>query len=292
MLSVAFSFYPLLLSGVALAWLANAQVADRTVRLLCCGSLMSYVFLTAPWAFSSLYLRYIFAALFIGVAAKIYFSPNAFPAHKSPHRRVIALASLSIFILTLLLNAFAIVSRSPPRNSLSVAFPLASGSFYVLQGGSSAATNLFHWLSGNLYALDVVKLNRFGNRASGLAPGTLTAYEIFGEPLRSPCEGEVIQVRDSYPDNAPGKPDRSHSAGNHIVLECAGAHILLAHLKQHSIRVRPGESVAARQLLADVGNSGNSLEPHLHISASVESTEVGLRFGGRWLTANDVVVQE
>jgi murein DD-endopeptidase MepM/ murein hydrolase activator NlpD len=39
----------------------------------------------------------------------------------------------------------------------------------------------------------------------------------------------------------------------------------MAHLRQGSLRVRPGESVQTGQQLADVGNSGNSTGPHCHV---------------------------
>jgi len=38
----------------------------------------------------------------------------------------------------------------------------------------------------------------------------------------------------------------------------------LVHLRRGSVRVRPGDRVAAGPLLAECGNSGNSSEPHLH----------------------------
>ena len=44
----------------------------------------------------------------------------------------------------------------------------------------------------------------------------------------------------------------------------AGVYAALAHLRRGSVRVRPGDRVAAGQPLAECGNSGNSSEPHLH----------------------------
>ena len=54
--------------------------------------------------------------------------------------------------------------------------------------------------------------------------------------------------------------------GNHVVLDLGdGVHAVLAHLRRGSVRVRPGDRVAAAgQPLAACGNSGNSSEPHLH----------------------------
>jgi murein DD-endopeptidase MepM/ murein hydrolase activator NlpD len=53
--------------------------------------------------------------------------------------------------------------------------------------------------------------------------------------------------------------------GNHVVLDLGGGvYAALAHLRRGSVRVRPGDRVAAGQKLAACGNSGNSTEPHLH----------------------------
>jgi murein DD-endopeptidase MepM/ murein hydrolase activator NlpD len=53
--------------------------------------------------------------------------------------------------------------------------------------------------------------------------------------------------------------------GNHVVLDLGdGVYAALAHLRRGSVRVRPGDRVAAGQQLAAWGNSGNSTEPHLH----------------------------
>lgn len=42
---------------------------------------------------------------------------------------------------------------------------------------------------------------------------------------------------------------------------------LIAHLRPGSVVVAVGDQVKAGQLLGQVGNSGNSIEPHLHIGA-------------------------
>ncbi len=53
--------------------------------------------------------------------------------------------------------------------------------------------------------------------------------------------------------------------GNHVVLDLGDeVYAALAHLRRGSVRVRPGDRVAAGQQLAACGNSGNSTEPHLH----------------------------
>lgn len=51
-----------------------------------------------------------------------------------------------------------------------------------------------------------------------------------------------------------------------------------AHLKTGTVKVRPGDRLAAGQVIANVGNSGNSSAPHLHFH--VMSTPDPLRSDG------------
>ena len=56
-------------------------------------------------------------------------------------------------------------------------------------------------------------------------------------------------------------------AGNHVVVHLpgSGTFVLLAHLQRSSVRVVPGQEVAAGQEIARCGNSGNSTQPHVHL---------------------------
>lgn len=286
-----FALYPLCLVGLAHAWLLGAkrQNQPRCAMLAAtCGSMVGLAFLAGPWAFTSCYLRYVSLgsfALAIVYTYRLMKADKAIVKGRSRPRRVLVL------LLFTALDLLAVAAYYQPGEHLNLSFPLTSGSYYVLQGGNSVVTNPFHVLSGTRLALDIVKLNRFGNRGGGIAPGTLNNYEIFGERLCSPCNGTVLSVRDGLPDSAPGRPDAEHPEGNHIVLKCGDAKVFLAHLKRGSISVAVGEVVAIGQPLGEIGNSGNTLEPHLHISATKGGAEIGLRFNGRKLSVNSVVTR-
>ena len=291
-LPIAFAAYPLLLSGIALIWLISLGSQCRlnwVVRVLTCGNILVYAVLAGTWAFTSFYLRYIFLGLFAVIAVFLYFRTERGSSHPRGRGSKITALPISVFLLFAVLNALAIVSHYPSGKILDVDFPLRSGTYYVLQGGASVVTNPFHAMSGSKMAMDIVKLNPFGNRADGIAPRALGAYEIFGETLYSPCQGRIHEVRDSLPDNPPGHPDTEHSEGNYVVLSCDEANILMAHLKRGSIKVAPEEVVTAGQSLAEIGNSGNTLEPHLHISAAKNGMEIGLQFNGWSLSINSVI---
>ena len=197
-------------------------------------------------------------------------------------------------------------SHQIPDEPVSVTFPLRDGAFYVASGGSQSLMNphmkvqapeLHEW-RGQLWGLDVVELHPSGNRASGLYPTTLDRYAIFGTPVYAPCDGTVEATEETLPDLTPPARDTARKAGNYVLLRCApDAYVLLAHLKHQSVQVEPGDSVSVSTRLGQIGNSGNSWEPHLHLSAqrSVGGTTIldaeprPLTFDGRFPVRNDVM---
>lgn len=147
-------------------------------------------------------------------------------------------------------------------------------------------------LLATTYAIDFVKVD---NAASGGARGSWRAivgseaaelFPGFGQPILSPVDGVIAAVHDGEPDHVArrspftalpyllGQRRRLRSgipaiAGNHILisLEDRQAVVGLMHLRRASIRVRVGQRVRSGELLGLCGNSGNSLQPHLHVQA-------------------------
>ncbi|MCZ2820443.1 M23 family metallopeptidase [Modestobacter sp. VKM Ac-2977] len=111
-------------------------------------------------------------------------------------------------------------------------------------------------------------------------------FVAFGQPVLAPAAGRVVSVHDGEPDGVARRSQAARVpyaltqagrarggagalAGNHVVLELesGGAHVVLAHLREGSLQVRPGDPVTAGQQLAECGNSGNSTQPHVHVQA-------------------------
>jgi hypothetical protein len=105
----------------------------------------------------------------------------------------------------------------------------------------------------------------------------------------------VIRAVDGLPDLAPPARDTQNPAGNHVVLECHHVRVLLAHLKEESLLVARGEYVETGQHLGQVGNSGNTSEPHLHIHAESGLGEIltgegiPITLDGRFLVRNSLI---
>jgi peptidase M23-like protein len=147
---------------------------------------------------------------------------------------------------------------------------------------------------GTRYAYDFIQVDweRKGWPAYRVS---LTQYLLFGVPLSeyyawgqevdAPCDGIVVQVEDGYEEqertnllsdlsrahkNAhyfdPRKDDVQSVAGNYIIMECGyNVYAALVHLQTGSIQVAVGQSVRKGEVIGRVGNSGNSLAPHLHV---------------------------
>ncbi|MEN8207400.1 MAG: M23 family metallopeptidase [Pseudomonadota bacterium] len=291
-LPILFIAYSLLLSGISFYWqlaFDHHTRAGRTIQTLAAASIMAFAFLATPWAFTSYYLRYIVLGLFVAFVGYSWRKMKQRVSVPGRHGFRSSIPSTLLLLLFAGLDALAVASHYHRGDTLRVSFPLGSGTYYILQGGDSVVTNPFHTLAGNAYAIDVVKLNTFGNRARGISPRALHAYEIYGDKLHSPCAGRVLEVRDGLSDNPPGEPDKMRTEGNYIVLFCSDVEVFMGHLKQNSIGVVKGQTVAQGLPIAEVGNSGNSLEPHLHIEAKRDGEGVGLAIHGRALSTNSLV---
>lgn len=141
------------------------------------------------------------------------------------------------------------------------------GAWMVFWGGETEFRNYHAVTPMQRHALDIAM---WRDGATAVAPGTDNEhYHAFGQPYLSPVSGTVVSVLDGLEDIAPQSSGNAsdHPAGNHIVIECQGGFVFLAHSKKGSILVQEGDTVEIGDVVAAVGNSGNTSEPHVHIHA-------------------------
>lgn len=105
-------------------------------------------------------------------------------------------------------------------------------------------------------------------------PAQLSSYVSYGQPLIAVADGTVIVAVDGRPDSPPPEnptpPPPAELTGNHVTLRIApGIYVIYAHMKPGSVRVRVGERVRRGQVLGELGNSGNSATPHVHLQVQV-----------------------
>lgn len=267
-----------------LEWLLNVLVV---------AAILLFAFLTARWDSTSYYLRFVWPLLLVPAALKSYSQTTL--SGKPPKARELFLNG-ALFLLFLGLNVVVLRGAAAPEGALHLAPPLKGGNYYVGGGGNARLINNHQSHDSQRFALDIVQLNSFGSRASALAPEDPARYAIFGETVYSPCSGVVVRAVDGLPDLRPPQRDTVHLAGNHILLECSGAKILLAHLKQGSVAVSVGSVVAEGDRVAQVGNSGNTSQPHLHLHAErggepdkiLDGEGIPVMIAGRFLVRNSL----
>lgn len=96
------------------------------------------------------------------------------------------------------------------------------------------------------------------------------SWLVYGKPILAVADGTIDGVIDKFPDQMPNKPegdDRlAYPGGNFVVQNIGGGnYVFYAHMKPGSIKVKAGDKVTRGQELGQVGNSGNSTGPHLHM---------------------------
>lgn len=122
------------------------------------------------------------------------------------------------------------------------------------------------------YAIDWVLIDDDDRRAVGPIDAN-ASYLAYGKEIVAVADGTVSRTRDGMPQgtpphNPPGQTTET-AAGNFIMQDIGGGHYAFyAHLQPGSLRVHEGEHVVRGQVIALLGNSGNSSEAHLHFHVS------------------------
>ncbi|MEK7157056.1 MAG: M23 family metallopeptidase [Patescibacteria group bacterium] len=147
------------------------------------------------------------------------------------------------------------------------------------------------------YAFDFMKI---GKGRKNYSDGSLLNFifsripveSFYGwsQPILAPIEGVVTQTSDDWPDNTMvnlintvfiwlratflfrpkingSKIDIRPNVGNYVMIQSeTGEIVFLAHMRSGSVKVVVGQRVAVGQIIGEVGNSGNTTAPHLHIN--------------------------
>jgi hypothetical protein len=123
------------------------------------------------------------------------------------------------------------------------------------------------WLAQR-YAVDWEQLDAQGHIYQG-PQEKLESYTIFGKPVLAVADAVVVSVTDGLPEQMPGKYPSNipldEADGNSVILDLGEQrYAMYAHMQPGSIKVRTGDNVRLGQVIGLVGNTGNSVAPHLH----------------------------
>lgn len=291
---------PLLLIGV----LAIHRKPNRLMWMLntvAFGMVISFMWVSTRWDISSIYLRTLFPILFLVAGIISYRRIRAPKSPLSKMQTLIGIVANGLLIVLMAgFNWFSFQGYSVPDGTVDLSSPLRGARYVVLHGGASPFTNGHFRVRPQNYALDILGLNVLGMRADMFGDRSdLESYSIFGAELYSPCTGSIAVAMDDYEDLIPPATDAEHPAGNHVLVECEGVEVVLAHMKQGSVRVEVGDSVTVGTVLGQVGNTGNTSEPHLHIHAEqggepgviLDGKAVPITIDGRFLVRGDIITE-
>ncbi len=172
-------------------------------------------------------------------------------------------------------NDFPVAVRSD--KPLVLNSPVLSGDWLLANGPSNSSDHRRFVTAidgkvraGQRFAIDLMKFGADGKLVHGDASKNEN-WISYGEQVLATADGVVSGVNDSVPENVPLAPHRAvkmtrkNIGGNYIIIDLGNNRFAFyGHLQPGSIRVEVGDRVRRGQVLAALGNSGNSDAPHLH----------------------------
>ena len=160
-------------------------------------------------------------------------------------------------------------------SAVVIAPPLRGGGWVAINGCCDALTShrgAIMAINGvalvpERFAIDWVRIDAAGRVFTG--PMTdVTGYPGFGSPIHAVADGTVVNLYDQAAEQVPGVPKgvtTESIGGNMIVVDIGGGNFAFyAHLQPGSLKVKRGDRVKTGQVIALLGNSGNTNAPHLH----------------------------
>jgi hypothetical protein len=186
------------------------------------------------------------------------------------------------------IRAAATYEPDPDRPPVVLSLPFTGSWMAVTTPARRVPSHGTH-LFGGTFAVDFVAVDAQGRTGTRdwrtlLATEPAERFFGFGQPILAPADGRVVEVHDGETDHAARRLPMTRTAylstqarrlrggpaalaGNYLILALAesGPFVVLAHLREGSLRLRVGDRVTRGLPVAACGNSGNSTQPHLHI---------------------------
>lgn len=185
------------------------------------------------------------------------------------------------------------VVPSTELQKTALQLPLQDGPFLVFDGNdfyahhrrvelNSPIVKMFNVnLHGNRYAYDFCTVNNkyelYKNKGKDLED-----WFCFGTPVYATAGGTVVEVYNKAIDNKVRSVDIDYNQaftnhtlmyGNYIIIDHNnGEYSGYMHLRQGSVKFKVGDKVNQGALIAEIGNSGDAFEPHLHYQLNDATT--------------------
>lgn len=127
------------------------------------------------------------------------------------------------------------------------------------------------------FALDLTVLDPITGDIGSTPLDVLENWPAYGRTIVAPANGEIVMLRNDMPENsmnAEGQPIKPSnyadygddaSLGNYVVIKTGDTYLLMSHFLQGSLTVGLGDQIEAGQQLGQLGFSGDTAYPHLHM---------------------------
>jgi hypothetical protein len=170
---------------------------------------------------------------------------------------------------------------------ITIGFPLSAGKWVAANGPSNTSDHRrsLQVVDGRAriaqrYAIDWVKLGPDGRVFHGDKAVNANWYD-FGTGVLAVADATVSAAHDGVPENEPSDKlavpiTLETVGGNYLILDLGrGRYAFYAHLQPGSQRVHVGDKVHRGEVIARLGNTGNSDGPHLHFHVSNANNPLG-----------------
>ncbi|WP_168014687.1 M23 family metallopeptidase [Halomonas salinarum] len=302
-------FLPVLL----LVWLALFPAAGWLawgLQVVSVGGIWVGLWLTALWTMPPFWVPYVYGLVLVIIVIRHWargavMDQRLWQASAAQSVAIVLVCGLGL--VAAYMGYQAIQGQRLPEGAVAdIAAPFPPGHYLVAHGGATPMVNVhlktldesverFRPWRGQSKALDIFRTSSLGLHKDGWQPADPAMYVTFGTAVLSPCRGEVAKVVDAHPDMTVPDMDRDTLPGNYVAIDCGDFFVILAHLRRGSISVAASEQVDVGDALGQMGNSGNSSEPHLHLHAQrrlpahepLSGEPLWLTVDGRFLTRND-----
>ena len=171
---------------------------------------------------------------------------------------------------------FSGATAVPGKPAVVIAPPLRGANWVAVNGCCDAKTShrgAVMAVNGTLrvperFAIDWVQLDARHRLYTGKID-QLASYAYFGTPVHAVADGTVVNMYTSAVEQVPGADAKGitteNIGGNMLVIDIGGGnYAFFAHLQPGSLRVKLGDKVRTGDVIALLGNTGNTDAPHLH----------------------------
>ena len=143
-----------------------------------------------------------------------------------------------------------------------------NGKWYVEFGGIKMRTSHSWDIIPQRYAYDFeIRINNLPYKDDYKV---CENYFCYLEDIIAPSDGYVYDIVDKYKvtriiEGRPVVSDIKDVRGNYITIKHPnGEYSTICHIKKGTFKVKEGDYVKEGQVIAKVGNSGNTMGPHIH----------------------------